>query len=218
MTSLPSGSGSVCFDTTALIHFNAVGQLSLLGEWFPRAFVPSVVMEEELRAPLANHPENQAILDAGWLESVTVDDPDGLRTVAEIHGRFGQKGRDRGESEVVTLCARHGWTAIMDDTNGQRAARDYGAPSCAILTMILCAAGQRLIGTREAWKLHGDIASSRGHGSRSALTAGSTHRAAFDECVRRFGAIAARRGLEWPHILGQRGLDGVVVKTRSEDL
>jgi len=140
MSSLPSGSGSVCFDTTALIHFNAIGELDKLGEWFPSAFAPAVVIEEEIRAHLDRHPSNQTILDARWLEKVDVTEPDDLRDVAEIHRRFGRgANQDRGEAEVVVLCARHRWTGIIDDSSGQVAARDYRAPHCSILTMLLAA-------------------------------------------------------------------------------
>ena len=216
MNPLPSGSGSVCFDTTALIHFNAVGELDKLGEWFPRAFAPAVVIEEEIRAHLDRHPSNQTILDATWLEKVDVTEPDDLRDVAEIHRRFGRgANQDRGEAEVVVLCARHRWTGIIDDSSGQVAARDYRAPHCSILTMLLAATAHGLIARDQAWKLHCDLAASRG-GAFSALTGQSVHRPPFQACVERFKAIAERRSLTWPHVLATPGLDGVVIRTRNE--
>lgn len=216
MTPLPTGSGWVCFDATALIHFNAVGALDLLGEWFPRAFAPNVVIEEEIRAPLRVHPANQRILDAPWLESTPVTELEDIRKVSEIHKRFGREpGKDRGEAELVVLCARHGWTAILDDTNGQRAARDYDARHCAILTMILAAAGHELIDRNAAWKLHGELEADRG-GGRSALTAQHVHRPAFNACIETFAHLVDRGKLEWPHILSHPGADGLVIRKRKE--
>jgi predicted nucleic acid-binding protein len=216
MTSLPTGSAWVCFDTTALIHFNAIGELDTLGAWFPRAFAPSVVIEEEIRNHLANYPKNQAILDASWLEAATVTEPPALKDVADIHKRYGRRaGQDRGEAEVVVLCASQGWTGIIDDSNGQKAARDYNAPYCSILTMILAAAGHGLIEADRAWKLHADLDASRGLG-RSALTAGAVHRPPFQACIKQFAQIVERRRLDWPHILGTPGVDGLVIRIRNQ--
>lgn len=58
---VPKGSGYVCFDATQLILFNQVGKLDLLGQWFPQAFTPNVVIEEEVRAHLAKYPETKNI-------------------------------------------------------------------------------------------------------------------------------------------------------------
>jgi hypothetical protein len=95
------------------------------------------VIEDEIRSHLAAYPKNQAILDASWLEAATVTEPPALKDVADIHKRYGrQAGQDRGEAEVVVLCAGHGWTGIIDDSNGQKAAREYKAPHCSISTRV----------------------------------------------------------------------------------
>ncbi|MGH2902818.1 MAG: hypothetical protein ACRDK7_04440 [Solirubrobacteraceae bacterium] len=215
MTSLPTGSAWVCFDTTALIHFNAIGQLDTLGAWFSPRLAPSVVIEEEIRAHLSKYPKNQAILDAPWLQAVPVTEPPDLKDVAEIYKRYArQAGQDRGEAEVVVLCARQGWTGIVDDSNGQKAALDYKAPHCAILTMILAAAGHGLIEADRAWKLHKDLDANRGPG-RSALTATAAHRNPFQACIRQFEQIVEQREVEWPHILGHPGADGLVIRIRN---
>jgi predicted nucleic acid-binding protein len=216
MTELPQGSSWVCFDTTALIHFNAIGELDRLEHWFGRAFAPAVVIEQEIRDQLRRHPENRKILDCSWLEKVDVTEPADLRAVAEIHQRFGRTaGQDRGEAEVVVLCARQRWTGIIDDSSGQVAAQDYGAPYCSILTMLLAAAGHDLISAKEAWNMHCALEQSRGPG-RSALRATSVHRAPFHTCIQRFAAIVDRQSLEWPHILAVPGADGLVIRTRRE--
>jgi predicted nucleic acid-binding protein len=216
MSGLPQGSAWVCFDTTALIHFNAIGELDRLGGWFGRAFAPAVVIDQEIGAQRRHHPENQKILDCSWLEKVDVTEPEDLKDVAEIHRRFGRAaGQDRGEAEVVVLCARQRWTGIIDDSSGQVAARDYGAPYCSILTMILAAAGHELISAKEAWTMHCALERSRGPG-RSALRAEAVHRAPFHTCVQLFATIARKRRLDWPHILAIPGADGLVVRTRKQ--
>ncbi len=215
MTPLPTGSEWACFDTTALIHFNSIGQLDTLGVWFPRAFAPTVVIEDEIRDHLAKYPANQAIVEATWLEAASITDPADLRDVAEIHKRYGRKaGQDRGEAEVVVLCARQGWTGIIDDSNGQRAALDYKAPHCAILTMILAAAAHGLIEPSAAWRLHADLEASRGSG-RSALSAQTVHKKPFHACIKQFARVIDKRGLAWPHVLGAPGADGLVIRTRQ---
>lgn len=95
MTPLPTGSAWVCFDTTALIHFNAIGQLGALGTWFPRAFVPTVVIEDEIREHVARYPKNQAILDATWLESVAITEPDRLRRSFKMTVGVASRGSSR---------------------------------------------------------------------------------------------------------------------------
>jgi hypothetical protein len=126
-----------------------------------------------------------------------------------------QAGQDRGEAEVVVLCASQGWTGIIDDSNGQKAAQEYKAPYCSILTMILAAAGHGLIAADRAWQLHVDLETSRGHG-RSALTADAVHRRPFQACIRQFAQIVERRKLDWPHILGTPGADGLVIRIRNQ--
>jgi hypothetical protein len=81
--------------------------------------------------------------------------------------------------------------------------------------MILAAAAHGLIARDQAWKLHCDLDASRG-GARSALTGQAVHRPPFRACIERFAAIAQRRSLAWPHILATPGLDGLVIRTRSE--
>jgi hypothetical protein len=155
----------------------------------------------EIRGHLDKYPKHKAILEAAWLQKVDITEPEDLRDVAEIHQRFGRgANQDRGEAEVVVLCARQRWTGIIDDSSGQVAARDYGAPHCSILTMVLAAAAQGLIAPAQAWKLHCKLDANRG-GARSALTAQSVHRPPFHTCIQRFAAIAQRRSLAWPHIL-----------------
>ncbi len=212
---LPGGPGYPCLDTTALIHFNASGHLDVLGDWFERAFAPAAVLKSEIEDQLAAHPANKAILEASWLDMVTIEDPDVMANAAAIHQRYGREpGQDCGESEVVALAAHHGWCAILDDSQGQRAAEDYGAAHCSILTMVLLAAAHERIAPGDAWKLHCALEESRGRGYQ-ALTADAAHRPIFQDCVARFRKIVTGQGLEWPASLALRGADTLVVKVRE---
>lgn len=215
---LPTGRAHFCFDATALIYFAKAERLDLLGEWFPEAFTPEVVMEEELRAHVAKYPENQDILDAAWLTAVPVERDEDLRLVAALHKRWGSRvDQNRGEAEVVALCKRHGWTGVIDDTLGQQAIRDEKLTSCSILTVILAAAASGKLTENEAWDQHCQLDALRG-GGRSALTAQPAHRDTFRECVRAFRELNEHHGdRDWPWLLGRRGLDAVVLKVRASD-
>lgn len=218
MTELPCGSGWVCFDTTGLLHFNRAGALQTLGTWFPRAFAPNVVIEEEIRKQIANHPENKHIVEAPWLESVAITEPGDLHMVKDIHERYGREpGKDRGEAEVIVACNRHGWTGIIDDTTGEKAAADFGIAHCTLLTMILAACAHDILGEGEAWRLHCAIEESRGGSGYSALSAQGVHRQPFRACVGAFKRAIQQTGTRWPHTLALPGLNDLVKYTRERN-
>lgn len=215
IVSLSTGPGFVCLDAMVPIHFKRVGRLELLGEWFgPRVFTANVIMEEEIRGALDRHPDNRAILDSDWLVSVPVDEIEDIELVASLRRRWGSKDdKDRGEAEVVALCKRYGWTAIMDDEVGRRAAKDNGVPCVYMLTAIIAAASCGLIPLQEAWKLHCSVAKGQ---KGTMLTAQDCHKPVFADCVSRFVRIGEKRGkLRWPEILATYGLDGVVIWKRN---
>jgi predicted nucleic acid-binding protein len=138
IVALSTGPGFVCLDAMVLIHFNRVGSLKVLRDWLgPRVFTANVITEQELRRGLPCHPENKAILDSEWLFPVPVDGIEDIALVASLRRRWGsQDDQDRGEAEVVALCARYGWTAVMDDEVGRKAAKERGAPCVYMLTMV----------------------------------------------------------------------------------
>lgn len=181
---LETGASYVCFDSTALIAFNSVEQLDILGEWFPKAFAPNVVLAEEIGAHLDEHPEGQRILDANWLHEASVEDADGIALVAYLlDERWGSSsGKDRGEAEVIALCRRYGWVAVLDDAEGIRAAKDHGVASVSFLSVIIAAAAQDMIQRRDAWNLHVLIDEERRRGA--------VERGAKTECGY----------LIWPHL------------------
>jgi predicted nucleic acid-binding protein len=215
IVALSTGPDFVCLDAMVPIHFNRVRHLELLGDWFgPRVFTANVIMEEEIRGALARHPENLAIVDSGWLVSVPVDKIEDIALVASLRRRWGSKDdKDRGEAEVIALCKRYGWTAIMDDDVGRSAAKEYGVPCVYMLTTMIAAASCGLIAKQEAWKLHCSIEQER---RRAMLTAQDCHKPVFMECIERFARVGEKRGnLHWPEILAMKGLDDVVIWTRN---
>ena len=198
-----------------LIHFNKVGHLDLLEKWLgPQVFTANVITEQELRRGLAHHPENRAILDADWLVPVSVDEMDDIALVASLRRRWGSKDdRDRGEAEVVALCARYGWTAIMDDEVGRRAAKPQGIACVYMLTAIIAASAAGLLAPDEAWKLHSSIERER---RMAILSPDEVHRPVFMKCIEQFRRVAERqRNPEWPRILSLHGLDDLVIATRK---
>lgn len=208
------GPGFVCLDAMVLIHFNRVGRPEVLKDWFgPRVFTAHVIAECELSESLARHPENKAILQAEWLEAVRVDVIEDIRFVGELRQRWGSKDdRDRGEAEVIALCRRYGWTAVMDDEVGRNAATDHGVPRVHMLTVMLAAASCGLVSSAEAWKLHCSIERER---RRAVLTAEEVHRPVFMKCVEHFSRVGAKLGNpRWPGILAVKGLDDIVIWTR----
>jgi predicted nucleic acid-binding protein len=214
----------VCFDATQLIAFNEVGALDVLGRWFPKAFTPNVVTEDEIRAHLGKFPQGQRILDAEWLEAVAVDSDEGLELVRFLHDDLWKSGagKDRGEAEVLALCRDYGWLAILDDDQARKAAtrENIKVPSAMLLTVIIAAAAHGLIAPGEAWKLHAAIDKKRsekkGLGSFSFLTGQDVHRVAFMNSIHEFRRIHKKQGEPaWPRLLATPGLDGVIVAVRQ---
>jgi len=215
IVALSKGPGFVCLDAMVPIHFNRVGRLPLLCEWFgPMVFTANVIMEEEIRGALSRHPENQAIVDSDWLVSVPVDEIEYIELVASLRKRWGSRDdRDRGEAEVVALCRRHGWTAIMDDDVGRSAAKEHAVPRVYMLTTMIAAASCGLIAPQAAWKLHCSIEQTR---RRAMLTADECHRSVFMKCIEQFVQVGEKMGdRRWPYILAKRGLDDLVLWTRK---
>ncbi len=208
-----------CFDATQLIAFNEVGALDVLGCWFPKAFMPNVVSEAEVRAHLDKFPQGQRILDAEWLEAVAVESDEGLELVRFLREDIWKSGlgKDRGEAEVLALCRDYGWLAILDDEQARKAAtrENIKIPSAMLLTVIIAAAAHGLIAPGKAWQLHAAIDKERSEkknlGSFSYLTGRKVHRPAFMNSINEFRSIHKKQGEPaWPRLLATSGLDGVV--------
>ncbi len=211
------GSDYVCFDSTALLYFNKTSHLYLLETWFPKAFAPIAVIEEEFADHVDRYPENKRIVDASWLETVPVENDEGLRLVAYLRDERWKSApnKDRGEAEVIALCVEYGWTAIMDDDQARVAAYDSKVPTAMMLTVIIAAAAHSLINPTEAWKLHREIVIARG--GFTYLSADAVHRPAFMNSIDAFRKVWRDEGQPpWPRLLAWKpGLDNVVLAVRS---
>jgi predicted nucleic acid-binding protein len=216
------GAGFVCFDTTALLAFARVGAVDLLGEWFPQAFVPNVVMEEEIAAHVSRYPENQAIVDANWLSVIAVEEDDDLKLVAYLlEERWASEDdKDRGEAEVIALCRRNGWLAILDDSEGRRAAADEGVRHISFLGVIVGAAAQAKLNPNDAWELHVKIDEARkgsGLGSFSFLTSDPSMKPIFLDAindVRRRWIADERKDWHAILLLDDRPIDETILSLR----
>ena len=115
------------------------------------------------QAYIDRYRENQDIVDATWLNVVPVEHEDDLKLVAYLlEERWASdEGKDRGEAEVVAVCRRNGWLAILDDAEGRKAADDYGVCHISFLGVIVGAAAQAKLRPNDAWDLHVEIDNAR---------------------------------------------------------
>lgn len=211
----PSGSSFVCFDATALITFHDHGYLGVLADWFADgACAPAAVLDLELRKNDFAETKNQDILNAPWLHTVVVDEPADVQAVSDLLLRWGSPpGRDKGEAEVVTLCKRYGWTALLEDRTGRRAAADAGVPHLYWVSLIIGACAQGLIGETEAWEMHRTLANADGGGG---LSGNDVHRRPFTEAIKAVERRAEQLGDPgWPEILGDAAIDRIVLSARK---
>jgi predicted nucleic acid-binding protein len=177
--------------------------------WFWRAYTAQVITEEEL-ADINTYPDNQRIRDAAWLHPVAVDWEEGHRLVRYLrHDRWGSDhNEDFGEAEVIALCRRYGWIAVMEDFEGRRAARECGVTSARTLSIIVAAASCGLMTADEGWKLHVRLERDR---QRADLTPDEKHRPVFDKAVELLGKAWEAKGRQpWPWLLSQPVDDAVV--------
>ena len=211
---LPTGPEHVCFDTTALLQFARVGKLDVLREWFPEAFAPAAVYKLELEDHIGHSTEAREIIGAGWLQKVTVDDPNDLAYITYLHEQRWKSapGKNRGEAEVVVVCRRHGWLAVMEDEEGRAAAAENGVSCAYMLEIVIAAAAQGFLTVKEAWELHCEIERDR---RRALLMPEDSHRPAFDASVAAFRTILEKQGEpDWPFLLSTPNLRDVILVQR----
>jgi predicted nucleic acid-binding protein len=104
--------------------------------------IPDVVRHElEIAGPSQIH--LPLILQQNWIRTRAVDSMEELAALGRYTARLvGADGRNLGECGVLALAEVHGWTAIIDDAEACRAAKDVpGRPVDVRRTLgLLCEA------------------------------------------------------------------------------
>lgn len=207
---VPQGSGYVCFDASPLISYANIGELTWLTTWFVGCgFTADVVTAVELKKNLASHPQSADILALPWLRSHSVEEEEDLQLVAQLRRIWGSAhGRDHGEAEIIALCRRYGWTAILDDRLGRNGATKHGVKHAHSTTVLLAAAASRMIGSDEAWDLHRRLVANDDH---PILPPDDRFREAFNRITTAFRRLLERDDEPaWPRLLAAPGLDEIV--------
>lgn len=126
------------FDTGPLSHFARGGWLGALnyltGEapaWIPEAVV------RELADGQHRYNHLGLVLAADWLGVDRSDDLDVLTRTASYEARLAANGRNRGECAVLALAGAREWTAVIDDSEGRKIAREDGI-SYTTTARLLC--------------------------------------------------------------------------------
>ncbi len=216
---LPRGADGVCLDAMILLGYAQAGVLDVLGSFFSGGRAVAVtsawLLENEIAAHVAEHPENQLIADAAWIHTAAVADDDIVYTDMLLRAWRSGPRRDRGEAELVALCSRRGWTGCSDDRNahgGAALAKAQGRPFAPAMvhgvSLLAGAAAENLIATDEAWRVH-QLVESR-YDDPPLLPVDNSYEESFVAAV---NAIRGRRrklgSPDWPHLL-THGLDKIV--------
>jgi predicted nucleic acid-binding protein len=205
---LPTGPEHVCCDATVLICYQDNGHLDTLRDIFPnQTLTAHVITGWELVKSQKAIQMNKGIVGAGWLRSVRVTDPDDLDAVRRLLA-FWAGGADKndGEAEVIVLCKRYGWVAILDDLQGRQEALARGLHIAYMSTMLIAAAalGVNGLDADSAWDIHRAVESQR---TRPRLQ----NEALFKRLVEIFRHAWEQSGEPaWPAFLCDRRLDKLV--------
>jgi hypothetical protein len=200
----------VCLDAMILMNYAKADLIDVLGSLFTPNSVPvctsAWVYSEEIQKPVGRYPENQRILDAGWLLTAPIADDDVVYVDNVVGAWGGEPGKNRGEAEIVALCTRHGWTGVSDDRQahnipslkGQE--RPYRPAMIHGASLLACAAAESLIDIEDAWRVHQAVESR--YDDPPLLPIDDRYARAFQQPVQ---AIRARRNAlgspAWPILL-----------------
>ena len=88
-------------------------------------------------------------MDAAWLTVDRSDDLPVLMRTARYEGRLAANGRNRGECAVLALTAVRGWTAVVDDSEARKIAREDNIRHKTTAALLLQAISEELM-TRES--------------------------------------------------------------------
>lgn len=117
------------FDATQLIHFARADRLDVLGDLMAkRRCVTTSVVRDEIMEGGELHPHLHDVLDLGWIELLSLDDPTRLLRFSQWMRRVGvtDAGRNLGEASVFAIAEEIRAVAVVDDKDAVRVARNYG--------------------------------------------------------------------------------------------
>ncbi len=208
---LPRGADVVCLDAMILLGYAQAGVLAVLESFFSGGRAVAVtsawLLENEIAAHVAEHPENQLIIDAAWIHPAAVADLDIVYTGTLLRAWGSGPGRDRGEAELVALCSRHGWTGCSDDRNahgGAALTKAQGRPFAPAMvhgaSLLAGAAAESLIATEKAWRVHQQVESR--YDDPPLLPVDDSYEQAFVTAVNAIRGKRSKLGSpDWPRLL-----------------
>lgn len=207
----------IFLDAGALIHFNRIGELERLGAWFPNAYTPEYVMQEEIVKWTRKYPENADIQSAAWLSSIAADTTEDAALMAALAVRFAKSDtKSIGELHVIALTKRYKGTAIIEDGQARRAALDPKAKvkSTFWVSMIGASTVSELVTEDEAWDLQRRLEEGR---ERSVIR--TRNKKEFSTMLAFYREWAERHGWrEWPLCLHNNGLDLIAIAAAKGQL
>jgi|SRR5579884_2830889 len=205
----------VCFDAGALIHFNRIGELERLGQWFPDSYTAEYVMREEIVAWKHKYGGNEAIENAEWLTVIDADSTEDAALMAQLSRRFERGGsKNIGELHVIALTARYEGTAIIEDAQARNAARAAAVKSTYWVSMLGAAVVSGLLDAEKAWDIQSRLEDGR---DRSVIRGGEKSK--FEAMVAAMSEWGEKRGWrDWPACLYNNGLDVIAVGAAKEQL
>lgn len=126
----------VC-NSTILIGLAKIGKLELLKQIFSKIYIPEEVFREVVERA-QNRPGAQIIMEAKWIETLSVKD--------KIQVDFLSGSLDRGEAEVLALAKELGADLILlDEEKARKSALIGGFNVIGLLGMFILAKNLGLI-------------------------------------------------------------------------
>jgi len=114
-------------DAMSLSHFARADRFDVLRDLLvgKECWTTRVVLEE-VRRGVAAHPALNDVLAADWLKIAQLDTVNEITHFALWAGRVGSGERDLGEASVFAVAELRSGTAITDDQEAVRVARNFG--------------------------------------------------------------------------------------------
>ena len=193
----------VGIDTSVLIDLAEGKVLQGLNEIFPAVGLPGMVKHELERSASRL---NSMILSADWLIPVTVDEPEDLGLIADLHRGLGGPPENAGEAELLALARRHGWAALIEDRARNLAIRE-GVHVIRLSTLAAAAAACEVVPVERAWGLHRGFHMRRAPKRMPAMGTTPADRDRFARTVEAIAVLAERRESPvWPGLLSHSAL------------